>query len=105
MIKYPKIELENYKTMLTNTGALSRLFSESDSPYLVSRSVENIYCEAFSAENLGRSDCSADAKYKHLGIGLKTFLHGNGRTLQKVAEFNKLSNLYKDKTTKELVTT
>jgi len=100
-----KEQIESYTRMLRNTGSLSRLFSESDSPYLVSRSVENIYCEAFEAENLSRSDCSADAKYKNDGIGLKTFLHGNGRTLQKVAEFNKLSNLYRDKTARELVYT
>lgn len=105
MLTYSKQQIEAYKKMLLNTGALSKLFSESDSPYLVSRSVENIYCEAFSAQNLGRSDCSADSKYQNTGIGIKTFLHGNGRTLQKVAEFNKLSNLYRDKTTKELITT
>ncbi|WP_303965621.1 restriction endonuclease PLD domain-containing protein [Sporosarcina ureae] len=105
MHKYDRNKIENYKNMLKSTGSLSRLFSESDIPYLVSRSVENIYCLAFSAENLGRSDCSADAKYEDIGIGLKTFLHGNGRTLQKIAEFNRNSHLYRDKTTKELVTT
>lgn len=105
MLLYGEEQIAAYLKMLRNTGALSRLFSESDSPYLVSRSVENIYCEAFHAENLGRSDCSADAKYKNVGIGLKTFLHVNGRTLQKVAEFNRLSNLYRDKTAKELITT
>lgn len=105
MLQYVNEQTAAYSKMLRNTGSLSRLFSESDCPYLVSRSVENIYCEAFDAENLGRSDCSADAKYKNVGIGLKTFLHGNGRTLQKVAEFNRLSNLYRDKTTKELITT
>lgn len=105
MLQYVNEQTAAYSKMLRNTGSLSRLFSESDCPYLVSRSVENIYCEAFDAENLGRSDCSADAKYKNIGIGLKTFLHGNGRTLQKVAEFNRLSNLYRDKTTKELITT
>lgn len=105
MLSYVNDQITAYSKMLRNTGALSRLFSESDCPYLVSRSVENIYCEAFGAENLGRSDCSADAKYKNDGIGLKTFLHGNGRTLQKIAEFNKLSNLYRDKTAKELILT
>lgn len=105
MLPYVEEQIAAYSKMLRNTGSLSRLFSESDSPYLVSRSVENIYCEAFNAENLGRSDCSADAKYQRIGLGIKTFLHGNGRTLQKVAEFNRLSNLYRDKTTKELITT
>lgn len=103
MLNYNQENLKLYKQYLKNTAAISGLFSESDSPYLVSRNVENMYCLAFDAENLGRADCSADAKWNNIGIGLKTFLHGNGRTLQKVAEFNKLSNLYRDKTPKELV--
>lgn len=105
MLSYSSEQIDAYSKMLRNTGSLSRLFSESESPYLVSRSVENIYCEAFGAENLSRSDCSADAKYEVIGIGIKTFLHMNGRTLQKVAEFNKLSNIYRDKTAKDLILT
>ena len=92
-----------YKQMLKSAGALSNLFSESESPYLVSRNVENAYCEALGAENLGRADCSADASLQKTGIGIKTFLHGNGRTLQKVAEFNKDSDLYRGKSPKELI--
>lgn len=103
MLSYNKKDIEEYKVMLKNTGALSRLFSESAAPYLVSRSTENIYCEAFKAENLSRSDCTADAKYKNVGIGIKTFLEGNGRTLQKVAEFNKQTDEYRNKTPKELI--
>ncbi|MER2169458.1 MAG: NgoFVII family restriction endonuclease [Psychrobacillus psychrodurans] len=103
MLNYNQESLNIYRQYLKNTAAISGLFSESDSPYLVSRNVENMYCLAFDAENLGRADCSADSKWLDIGIGLKTFLHGNGRTLQKVAEFNKLSNLYRDKTAKELI--
>lgn len=103
MLKYKKHELDTYTNMLKNTGSISGLFSESKAPYLVSRSTENIYCEAFSAENLGRSDCSADANYNQIGIGIKTFLHLNGKTLQKVAEFNKQIEKYKNKTPKELI--
>lgn len=103
---YNKQPLSNqtaYKQMLRLTGSLSNLFSESDSPYLVSRSVENAFCEAFGAENLGRADCSADASLHGVGVGIKTFLHGNGRTLQKIAEFNRDSDLYRNKSYKELV--
>lgn len=39
---------------------------------------------------------SADAGKNGLGIGLKTFLHNNGYTFQKVAEFNKESYLIKN---------
>ncbi|WP_353853960.1 NgoFVII family restriction endonuclease [Bacillus sp. Bos-x628] len=99
------INRTTYKQMLSSTGSLSNLFSESDSPYLVSRNVENAFCEAFGAENLGRSDCSADASKDRVGIGIKTFLHGNGKTLQKIAEFNKDSDLYRGKSPKELINT
>jgi NgoFVII restriction endonuclease len=101
--KQPAANQTVYKQMLKLTGALSNLFSESDSPYLVSRSVENAFCEAFGAENLGRADCSADASLQGIGVGIKTFLHGNGHTLQKIAEFNKDSDLYRNKSYKELI--
>lgn len=94
-----------YKQMLKSSGALSNLFSDNNSPYIVSRNVENAYCEAFGAENLGRSDCSADASLDGVGVGLKTFIHQNGKTLQKIAEFNKDSALYRNKQAKELIYT
>jgi hypothetical protein len=99
----PASNRTTYKKMLSAAGSLSNLFSESDAPYLVSRNVENAFCEAFGAENLGRSDCSADALLNRVGIGIKTFLHGNGKTLQKIAEFNRDSELYRGKSPKELI--
>ncbi|MBM7620195.1 hypothetical protein JOC95_002048 [Bacillus tianshenii] len=101
----PNEDCQSYKKMLMSAGALSNLFSNNDTPYLVSRNVENAYCEAFGADNLGRSDCSADAALDGVGIGIKTFIHGNGRTLQKVAEFNKDSELYRNQLPKELINT
>lgn len=108
MLNYTIESTENYKMMLKNTGALSKLFSESESPFLVSRSTENIYCEGLGADNLSRSDCTADARYSdrikgQIGIGIKTFLHNNGRTIQKIAEFNKLTHEYRDREPKELI--
>ncbi|WP_337050739.1 phospholipase D-like domain-containing protein [Priestia megaterium] len=94
-----------YKDMLRSAGAISNLFSDNNVPYIVSRNVENAYCEAFGADNLGRSDCSADASLDGKGIGIKTFIHGNGRTLQKVAEFNKDAELYRNQQPKELIET
>lgn len=99
----PSSKQDSYLQMLKSAGAISKLFSESDSPYLVSRNVENAFCEALGAKNLGRADCSADASLKGIGVGIKTFLHGNGKTLQKIAEFNKDSELYRDKSPKELI--
>lgn len=99
----PTSNQELYIQMLKSAGSLSRLFSESESPFLVSRNVENAFCEALGAINLGRADCSADASLNGVGIGIKTFLHGNSRTLQKIAEFNRDSDLYRNKSPKELI--
>lgn len=80
--------IDYYKNMLGNIGALSRLFSDSKEPYIPYRIAENLFCKSFDAENLSRTDCSADAAKSNIGIGIKTFLEKNGSTLQKVAEFN-----------------
>lgn len=85
-----KDEQEIYIRLLSTIGSLSELFSENNSvPYMYYRLMENIFCKAFNANNLSRSDISADASKGGFGVGLKTFLHGNGNTFQKVAEFNK----------------
>lgn len=84
---------------------LSRLSSESIVPYIGYREAENILCMAFDAQNLSRSDCSADASKDGIGIGVKTFLNGNGKTLQKVAEFNKDSKTFRDMLPKEMIQT
>lgn len=89
--KQDKKQQELYITLLEVTGSLSNLFAESTSPFIYYRAMENIFCKAFDAENLSRSDISADASKDRIGIGLKTFLHGNGDTFQKVAEFNRAS--------------
>jgi len=83
-----------YSAMLKSIGALSRLFSESEEPYVDSRIAENLFCKAFDAENLSRTDCSADAAIGGVGLGIKTFLDKNGSTLQKVAEFNSDHGLF-----------
>ncbi len=83
-----KEQQEEYQELLQVVGSLSNLFSDSNAPFLHYRIAEKIFCRAFRAEDLSRSDISADAKKISLGIGLKTFLSGNGRTFQKVAEFN-----------------
>jgi hypothetical protein len=67
------------------------------------RVAEKVFCRAFEAEDLSRSDVSADAKKNALGIGLKTFLKGNDKTFQKVAEFNSDRPLYAHLEAKELI--
>lgn len=99
-----KIELRSdYVQTLKAVGALSNLFSESNSPYLGYRAVENIFCKCLKAENLSRSDCSADAAKNKIGFGIKTFLNGNGKSYQKVAEFNGQTDLYSGKDYEEMI--
>lgn len=95
-INYNKQELDNYLNDLQVVGSLSSLFSDSDIPLLHYRVPENLYCALFGAENLARADVSADAKLRTYGIGIKTFVEGNKRTFQKIAEFNTQVELYKD---------
>lgn len=94
---------EAYEKLLKIVGSLSNLFSDSSIPYLYYRVAENAFCRAFQASNLSRSDCSVDAAKDFVGFGLKTFLYGNGKTYQKVAEFNSDRALYKDLPPRELL--
>lgn len=87
----PKVKIENYKELLKLVCSLSKLFSDSEVPYLYYRSAENIFCKAFNTKNLARGDSAFDAQLGSLGIGLKTFVSQNGNKIEKVAEFNKLS--------------
>lgn len=92
MSMYNDEQNEKYIKLLKAVGSLSKLFNDSQVPYLYYRAHETIYCLSYNAENLSRSDVSYDAKIGNTGIGLKTFLHNNGRTFQKIAEFNALSD-------------
>ena len=85
----PIENINEYYNLLKIVGGLSNLFSDSNIPYLYYRAAENIFCKAFEADNLSRGDSSADASKNSMGIGLKTFLNNNGKSLQKIAEFNK----------------
>jgi hypothetical protein len=86
---------EYYEKMLKAAGSLSHLFSESAEPYLGYRLVENLFCRAFGADNLSRSDTSIDASKESVGIGIKTFIYRNGRGFEKIAEFNRELDLFK----------
>lgn len=90
-----------YIELLSLISQLSRLFSESQVPFLHYRAIENIFCRSFNATNLSRSDTAFDAKYNSIGIGLKTFI-SKGNKLEKVAEFNSLSNYFTNFKEKQL---
>lgn len=81
------MQKQQYEKFLKIVGSLSNLFSESEVPFLYYRIAEKIFCKAFEADDLSRSDVSVDVKKGVLGIGLKTFVAGNHKTLQKITEF------------------
>lgn len=85
----PKSQLDEYTYLLRDIGALSRLFSESEKPFIHSRTAEYLFCKIFDAENLSRSDIAIDAMKGSIGTGVKTFVYSGRPTYQKVAEFNR----------------
>ena len=104
---YEKEKKENrqYIKLILAVSKLSRLFSNSDTPYIYYRAMENLFCYCFNAKNLSRSDTAFDAKINNIGIGLKTFL-GDGKkySFEKIAEFNKLStNIHNSKDNEKLI--
>lgn len=97
-----KIKCNNiYIDYLKAVCSLSKLFSKSKTPYLHYRLAENIFCEAFKADNLSRSDLAYDARIGKLGFGIKTFI-AKKASPQKIAEFNALSGQLKKLSTKNL---
>ncbi|MBI1856742.1 restriction endonuclease [Candidatus Saccharibacteria bacterium] len=82
-------ETKKYVRYLTAVGSISKLFSNNTQPYLYYRLAENIFVDAFGAQNVGRSDIAIDAVKDRVGYGLKTFVgHNKGSSYQKIAEFN-----------------
>lgn len=98
-------EKNEYKKFLKIFGALSALFKDTNEgtnaqkPYLYYRNHEQLFAKVFSVEDLTRKDGAFDMLLdkgsERIGIGLKTWIHSNDITFQKVAEFNKASNLIK----------
>ncbi len=80
-----------YFEMLSMMAQLSRLFSDSETPYLDYRLTENLFCRYFKALNDARSCTAYDARIANIGIGIKTFiLNKSNQSVEKIAEFNKL---------------
>src|SRR5487761_1299657 len=93
---------QEYINLLKAVGGLSKLYSNSKTPYLYYRSHENIFCLSLDASNESRGDVSVDAVKGKVGIGLKTFLY-RGSQYEKIAEFNKLLSTYRHLSGIELV--
>lgn len=94
-----RASIEKYAKNLKICGALSRLFSTSDTPYLQYRISEQIFCKSFGAVDLSRSDIAVDASKEDLGLGIKTFgAKPKNHSFEKIAEFNADRNSYNDLT-------
>ncbi len=84
-----------YKDQIAFWASFSRLFSESDIPFLHYRLTERLFCNCFNAEDVSRCDNSVDSIIdigkEKIGVGIKTFVHNTGDgSFQKIAEFNRM---------------
>ena len=84
-----------YFKLLELMARLSNIFSDNTIPFLHYRVTENLFCKYYAAKNLSRSDTAYDAKTLKLGVGIKTFQLQNDNSMEKVAEFNSISNQLK----------
>ncbi|MDO8735127.1 MAG: restriction endonuclease, partial [Elusimicrobiota bacterium] len=73
MTSQPDSLRDIYFNYLRAICSLSKLFSDSEVPYLYYRVAENVFCKSFNADNLSRDDLAYDAKKDKIGVGLKTF--------------------------------
>ena len=94
LVQWTLQQCDEYVKLLKIIWWLSNLFSESTIPYLYYRAAENIFCKAFSADNLSRSDCTADASLHWIWYWLKTFICNWDKSLEKIAEFDRDRNSY-----------
>ncbi len=84
------VDFEKYETLLKAVASMSRLYSDSSSPYLNSRFVEKLFVYTSTAKDFSRRDMSFDAQTEGgAGVGVKTFVANSFRTTktEKVAEF------------------
>lgn len=85
------LETTEYWNILKKVGSLSRLFSDSQDPYLVSRFVEKLFVHCSGGRDFSRRDMSFDAQLlAGGGVGVKTFISPSftATKMEKIAEFN-----------------
>ena len=85
------LDFKLYEKLLKKVGALSKLYSDSEIPYLGPRFIEKLFIIASNSEDLTRTDMSFDAKMPNGGgVGIKTFIAGENSKIksEKIAEFN-----------------
>jgi hypothetical protein len=81
-----------YLNRVRAVGALSRLFSDNEVPYLDSRVVERLFLGSVSGRDMSREDKSIDVLVgEKWGVGVKTFIGTGKSKIEKIAEFNRAS--------------
>jgi hypothetical protein len=86
------VDFDKYQSLLKAVAAMSRLYSDSEKPYLNPRFIEKLFVYTSSAEDFARKDMSFDAKTPSgAGVGVKTFVSQSfsGVKTEKVAEFTR----------------
>lgn len=86
------VDFDKYQTLLKAVASMSRLYSDSDKPYLNPRFIEKLFVYTATAEDFARKDMSFDAKTQSgAGVGVKTFVAQSftGVKTEKVAEFTR----------------
>ncbi len=101
------VELNAYTVAIQAMAKLSRLFTDSNTPFIHSRFAERIFVINTGARDLSRNDISFDAIIEgNRGVGVKTFraTNYNSSKLEKVAEFTREATLgtFNGLSTKEL---
>jgi hypothetical protein len=80
-----------YANLVARVGAMSQLFSDTETPYIVSRFAERLFVFTTDGTDLSRSDKSFDALVTgRIGVGVKTFRRDSrtpGTKSEKVAEY------------------
>lgn len=100
-----RLDIQNnkdYTKLLSLVASLSGMFSDSTTPFIHYRAVENLFCRCFAATNVSRNDSAFDAHIDNLGIGIKTFTCKSNSSSEKIAEFNSKSDFLRHFNNKEL---
>lgn len=92
MDAYSSLDFARYERLVGIVGAMSALYSESDTAFIHSRFVERLFVHLTGARDLSRMDNSYDAiQNQNQGVGIKTFVVGAraSDSVEKVAEFTR----------------
>jgi hypothetical protein len=94
---FSNLNLNRYHNLLKSVASLSKLYSESNIPFLHSRFIEKLFIETSLQKvmDLTRQDVSFDCLVdENIGVGIKTFRSEKNISHEKIAEFNNLSKSF-----------